>query len=192
MAQIWKKRVTDIDELEMLRRLHRGEQTGLEELIERYTPYVSAILARILPGRREEWEELAADVFLAAWDHRKKLQPGRVKGWLATVARNRAFNRLRTLRENLPLEEELLTLTAEGPERELEEQELTGLVRAALEGLDREDRELFVRHYYYGQTVAKAAEEMELNLSTAKTRLRRGRARLKEELRKVGYEFETD
>ena len=63
------------------------------------------------------------------------------------------------------------------------------LVRAALETLERSDRELFVRHYYYGQTVARAAEEMGLNLSTAKTRLRRGRARLKEYLREVGYEF---
>ena len=41
---------------------------------------------------------------------------------------------------------------------------------------------------YHGQ-VARVAEEMGLNLSTAKTRLRRGRARLKEYLREVGYEF---
>lgn len=47
-----------------------------------------------------------------------------------------------------------------------------------------------MRHYYYGQTVARAAEEMGLNLSTAKTRLRRGRERLKEFLQEVGYEFE--
>ena len=49
------------------------------------------------------------------------------------------------------------------------------LVRRALGELERPDRELFVRHYYYGQTVARAAEEMGLNPSTAKTRLRRGR-----------------
>ena len=36
---------------------------------------------------------------------------------------------------------------------------------------------------------SRAAEEMGINLSTAKTRLRRGRARLKEYLREVGYEF---
>ena len=37
--------------------------------------------------------------------------------------------------------------------------------------------------------VAKAAEEMGLNLSTAKTRLRRGREKLKKYLQEVGYEF---
>ena len=69
----------------------------------------------------------------------------------------------------------------------LEEREQAELVRRALGELERPDRELFVRHYYYGQTVARAAEEMGLNPSTAKTRLRRGREKLKEHLRKAGF-----
>ena len=169
----------------MLSRLRRGDTAGLEALlsggswqsrplIERYAPHVAAVAARILPGRPEEWEELTSDVFMAAWDNRKKLRPGRVRAWLTAVARNRAFNRLRTGGQSLPLEE----------------RELQKLLRQALSGLDRADRELFVRHYYYGQTVARAAEEMGLNLSTAKTRLRRGRMKLKEYLQEVGYAFE--
>ena len=74
----------------------------------------------------------------------------------------------------------------------LEEREQAELVRRALGELERPDRELFVRHYYYGQTVARAAEEMGLNPSTAKTRLRRGREHLKDYLREVGYEFAED
>ena len=69
----------------------------------------------------------------------------------------------------------------------LEEREQAELVRRALGELERPDRELFVRHYYYGQTLARAAEEMGLNPSTAKTRLRRGREKLKEHLRKAGF-----
>ena len=69
----------------------------------------------------------------------------------------------------------------------LEEREQAELVRRALGELERPDRELFVRHYYYGQTVARAAEEMGLNPSAAKTRLRRGREKLKEHLRKAGF-----
>lgn len=170
-----------------MRRLHRGDPAGLEALMDRYTPYLSAIAARILPGRPRDWEELTADVFLAAWENRRKLQPEKVKGWLAVTMRNRCINRLRTLRE-----EELLTLTADSPQWALEDQEAARLVREALDALDRTDRELFVRRYYYGQTVARAAEEMGLNLSTAKSRLRRGREKLKELLGKAGYEFEAD
>lgn len=165
---------------------------GLEGLMERYTPYVAAIAARILPGCPQEWEELTADVFLCAWRERKKLQPEKVKSWLAAVARNRALNRLRQRRELLPLEEDVLVLAQDSPQRELEAQEAAQLVRAALESLEQTDRELFIRHYYYGQTVARAAEEMGMNRSTAKTRLRRGREKLKQQLEREGYVFETD
>ena len=176
----------------MLRRLHRGDPAGLEAFIERYTPYVAAIAARMIPGCPQEWEELTADVFLCAWRERKKLQPGKVKSWLATVARNRVLNRLRERRELLPLEEDILVLAQDSPQRELEAQEAAQLVRAALETLEPSDRELFVRHYYYGQTVEKSAEEMGMNCSTAKNRLRRGREKLKWQLEREGYIFEED
>ncbi len=173
----------------MLDRLRRGDPAGLEALMDRYAPLVCAVAARVLPGRPQEWEEVASDVFLAAWDNRKKLRAGQVRGWLATVARNKAFNRRRDRREELPLEEDALPLAPDSPHVEVEQEELREVLSRALNSLDQADRELFVRHYYYGQTVASAAEEMGLNLSTAKTRLRRGRARLKEYLREVGYEF---
>lgn len=113
--------------------------------------------------------------------------PEQIRGWLGKVARNRALNRLRASREVLALEEDVLCLAEDGPQRLLEEREQAELVRRALGELERPDRELFVRHYYYGQTVARAAEEMGLNPSTAKTRLRRGREKLKEHLRKAGF-----
>ena len=149
----------------MWRALRRGDPRGLEELMSRYTPYVAAVAARVLPGRPQDWEELTADVFLSAWEHRKAPRPEQV----------------------LALEEDVLCLAEDGPQRLLEEREQAELVRRALGELERPDRELFVRHYYYGQTVARAAEEMGLNPSTAKTRLRRGREKLKEHLRKAGF-----
>ncbi len=125
-----------------MQKLRRGDPAGLEALMDRYTPYLSAIAARVLPGRPQDWEELTADVFLAAWENRRKLQPEKVKGWLAVTMRNRCINRLRALREEeLPLEEDLLTLSADSPQRALEDQEAARLVREALDTLDRTDRE---------------------------------------------------
>lgn len=190
MKRALRKEEIFIQENELLQRLHRGDPDSLEELIDRYTSYVCAVAARILPGRPEEWEELASETFLEVWNCRKTLNPGNLKGWLGTVVRNRAFNRLRSRKETLPLEEDLLLLSSDCPQIELEQQELEQILRRALDSLEKDDRELFVRHYYYGQTVACAAGEMGLNLSTAKTRLRRGRDRLKHFLQEVGYEFE--
>ena len=170
-ARFNRKEGGNILEEEIVLRLNRGDPAALEALIDCYAPYVCGVAARILPGHPEEWEELAGDVFLAAWDNRKKLRPGQVKGWLSTVARNRAFNRRRGHREDLPLEEDILLLQSDLPQSEAEYRELRSTLSLAL-----------------GQTVARAAEEMELNLSTAKTRLRRGRERLKRFLQEVGYE----
>ena len=171
----------------LVRALKRGELSALEELLDRYTAYVSSVIARILRGRKADVEELTVDVFLAAWDNREKLQPGKVKGYLGAIARNRAFNLLRMERESLPLEEDIFLLETDGPDRELDRKETARVVNQALSRLDKPQRELFVRHYYYGQTVSEAALAMGLNLSTAKTWLRRGRETLKTMLKKEGY-----
>ncbi len=178
-------------EKQLVKALARGEQSALEELIEQFTPYVSSVIARILRGRQADVEELTADVFLAAWDNRNKLKPGKVKGYLGAIARNRAFNLLRADRVSLPLEEDVLLLETDGPDRELDKKETARIVNQALAQLDKPQRELFVRHYYYGQTVQEAALAMGLNQSTAKTWLRRGRETLKTYLRKEGYEYEA-
>lgn len=175
----------------LVKRLRRGDPSALEALIERYTPYVSAVIARVLKDRPEDWEELTADVFLAVWDNRSKLRTEQLRGYLGAIARNRAFNFLRSRRDTQPLEEDVLSLECGGPEQVLESKELALLLRRALSQLGEAQRELFVRHYYYGQTVADAAADMKLNLSTAKTWLRRGRETLKHCLEKEGYEYES-
>ena len=57
-------------EEQLIQSLRGGGLAALEELIRRYTPYVSSIIARIVRGRGADVEELTADVFLAAWDNR--------------------------------------------------------------------------------------------------------------------------
>ena len=178
-------------EEQLVKALGRSDLSALEALMDRYTPYVSSVVARILRNRPADAEELTADVFLAAWDNRDKLRPGKVKGYLGAIARNRAFNLLRADRESLPLEEDALLLETDGPDRELDKRETARLVNQALARLDRPQRELFVRHYYYGQTVREAALAMGLNPSTAKTWLRRGRETLKTILEQEGYGHEA-
>ena len=178
-------------EEELVKALRRGSLDALEELIDRCTPYISSLIARILRGRQADVEELTADVFLAAWDNRDKLRPGQVKSYLGAIARNRAFNLLRSGHESLPLEDDILLLETDGPDKLVDRQETARIVNQALSRLEHPQRELFVRHYYYGQTVQEAALAMDLNLSTAKTWLRRGRETLKTQLRKEGYRYET-
>ena len=171
----------------LVKRLRRGDVSALEELIQLYTPYVSAIAARVLPGCREDWEEIAADVFLAVWENRCEIRGHQIRSYLGSVARNKSISRLRQRRDCLPLEEDVLVLEGDAPHRLAESWELGQTLRRAMDALGDGQRELFVRHYYYGQTVAAAAADMGVNLSTAKTWLRRGRETLKKFLEKEGY-----
>ena len=62
-------------------------------------------------------------------------------------------------------------------------------MRLALLSLEPADREVFLRRYYYCQKLGDISREMGLNESTVKSKLRRGREKLKAFLlREVPYD----
>ena len=115
----------------MIKRIRARDPAGLEALMDRYIPYVSAIVWNILrfSMQPEDAEEVVSDVFLAAWNQAEDLQSGKVKAWLAGVARNTARMKLREIGQELPLEEDVLQLPDQaGPEATLEKTEERFLV----------------------------------------------------------------
>ena len=133
----------------VLQRIKAGDPSGLEALMDLYVPYVSVIVWNILRNAMtpEDGEEVVSDVFLAAWNQAADLKSGYVKSWLGAVARNKAREKLRSLGGELPLEEDVLSIS--NLEYDLEEREQVELVRAAVEALPLEARGVFLRHYYY-------------------------------------------
>lgn len=112
-----------------------------------------------------------------------------MKAWLAAVARNKAKTKLRQMGRELPLEEDILELPDENtPATAAEQAEERKLVRRAVEEMGEPEREIFLRYYYYAQSVREISREMRMNESTVKTRLRRGRMRLKTTLLRWGVE----
>ncbi len=181
-----------VDERQALRALRRRDEAALAWFITRYAAYVSAVI-RSVGGiflAPEDIEEAASDVFLILWQNAASVRPGKEKAYLSGVARNKARERLRALGQELPLEEDVLALPDADMEGDLNRREQADVLRRALLGMGWPDRELFLRHYYYGQPLSRIAEAMDMNLSTVKTRLRRGRERLKEELMKGGISHE--
>lgn len=183
-----------MQEQTMVERIRAGSVSGLEALMERYLPYVSAVVWNILrfSMSAEDAEEVVSDVFLAAWRQAEDLKPGHVKAWLGAVARNQAKNKLRQRGLTLPLEDDALEIPGlEDPAGEIQRLEERRLVRQAVDGLSPQDREIFLRHYYYAQTVKEVARQMDMKEGTVKTRLMRGRMKLKEVLMKEGFADEA-
>lgn len=178
-----------MDERHALRGLTQRKEEALAWFIRRYAPYVNTIVFNILGETMSvrDVEEISSDVFLVLWNNADRVRPGKVKAYLSGVARNKARDRLRQTGRELPLEEDILLTADTDMEHDLEVREQARLVKHAIQNMDQPDREIFLRHYYYGQPLSRIAEEMEMNLSTVKTRLRRGRSKLKDELRKGGF-----
>lgn len=171
-------------EHDLILRLKAGDRQALEALIDRYTHYCGAVAARALGPcpSREDLEEVAADAFLALWRGREGLDPDRpLRPWLAVTARNLALDRLRARRETQELSPRLPD-SRPGPEELAERQALHDQLRRLVEGLEEPDRTLFLRYYYEEEPLYQVASRLGMNLSTAKTRLARGRKRLKQAL----------
>jgi len=177
-----------VDESKILKKLKAGDEAALGWFIDRYTGYVSSIVHSLIGQAmsQADIEEVTADVFLSLWEGREKVRPGKLRPWLSAVARHGALNRLRQCNVELPFEEDILVINSPGLESEYSEKELAQIVRRAVDSLPYPEREIFLRHYYYGQKVKDIARQLGINESTVKTKLRRGREALGRSLQEGG------
>lgn len=173
----------------LLSRLQKGDSRALNTIMTQYGPYVQTIAANITipPLQPEDVEEVSSDVFLALWNHAGDVEAGRLKAWLAAVTRNTAKNKLRSRRLALPLEDDYFILDVPDVEDALLEQELQRLTREAVAALPEPEHCIFVRHYFLYQKTDEIAQAMGLNASTVRSKLLRGREKLKEYLTERGY-----
>ena len=167
-----------------LRQLQAGDQQALAWFIDRYSAYVGAVVKGILQNSmsRADVEEVTADVFVALWRGAGRLVPLNLKGYLSRVARSLALRKLREKRPDLPLEEDILVLEEDALIERLDRQERDRLVREAVLPLPQPDREIFLRFYYYCQSTSTIAEKLQMQVPAVKSRLRRGREKLRQQL----------
>lgn len=183
-----------MDDKSALRALKHRDEAALAWFIDRYAAYVNTIVYNIIGGAMTvlDVEEVSSDVFLTLWSNAERIGPGKVKAYLSGIARNKAKEKTRRLGVELPLDDDMLIISDTDLERDLELEEQACFLKNAILAMGHPDREIFLRHYYYCQGVAQIADEMDINLSSVKTKLRRGRSKLKEVLCEGGYIVEKE
>ena len=180
-----------MNEHALLRQLKAGDTGALSEIITLYTPYLYSIASNIMdsPLSEEDVEEAVSDAFVQLWLHRDEPRPGKLKAWLAAVIRNRAKDALRARKLAEPLgDDDYLEIAApDNMEEDVLRAELSAIAREAVDSLGEPDREIFRRHYFLYQKTEEIAAVLNMNGATVRTKLRRGRERLRDFFTERGY-----
>jgi RNA polymerase sigma factor (sigma-70 family) len=151
---------------------------AMAAFVRRFQPRVYA-LARAMVNDSGLAEEVTQDVFIRAWRHASVYDPqrGRVVTWLLTITRNLSVDAIRLRREH-PIDPSRLMVALK---TEVDEPEYEGAehVRAGLRALPAVQARPIVLAAVYGLTTREIADQEGIPLGTAKTRIRRGLARLR-------------
>ena len=169
------------EEEKLLMRLKNRKRNAIDEAIEVYTPYLSTVLYNMLGNRlpKEDIEEILSDVFVTLWKNADTidLEKGTLRAYLAAVARNFALKKkLNKQRDYTSLDEIEFPDEAPIPEENTAE----SVVWDAVMSLGEPDNEIFVRYYKFGEKIREIAKATGVNPSTVKTKLSRGKRKLKE------------
>tara|TARA_R110000751_G_scaffold2018_11_gene9245 strand:- start:76139 stop:76726 length:588 start_codon:yes stop_codon:yes gene_type:complete len=165
-------------------RLASGDRAALEDIYRATSAKLLGICYRIL-GDEKEAEDALQDVYLTLWRRADRYDPDRASpiAWLATFARNRAIDRLRTgkVRRGSVSEDEAAPLADETPlaETMLIDAEREARVHGCLDTLDETPRDAIRTAFFEGRTYAELADRMDVPLGTMKSWIRRGLARLR-------------
>ena len=167
------------DEAKLLLRLKNKEHNSINEAINIYTPYLSTVLYNMAGNRlpKEDIEEIVSDVFIVLWQNAGAidLQKGTLRSYIAAAARNFALKRLNKQTNYTSLDDIELSDETSAVENGL----TSTAVWDAVMSLGEPDNEIFVRYYKFDEKIRDISKATGLNISTVKTRLSRGKRKLR-------------
>lgn len=170
------------DEEKLLKKLKKKQRNALETAIKIYTPYIGVILFNMAGNSlsREDTEEIVSDVFIALWKNVGyiDLEKGSIRSYIGAVAKNFAKKKLKKQINYVPIED-IEIPDKNNPEISFDKSNFGEFLWKAVMSLGEPDNEIFVRYYKYGEKIKDISKIMGINISTVKTKLFRGKQKLK-------------
>jgi RNA polymerase sigma-70 factor (ECF subfamily) len=162
----------------LIARIAGGDRLAMQTLFARHRTAVYRWLLRFV-GNEAVAEDLLSDVFLDVWRQADRFQ-GRssVSTWLLAIARFKALS-ARRIRKDAELDATLAD-PADNPEVMLEKKNREEFVRAALNNLSPEHKEVIDLVYYHEKSVDECAQILGVPSGTVKTRMFYARKKVKE------------
>ena len=141
----------------------------------------------------QDAEESVNDTYMKAWDSIPPQKPIRFFAYLAKICRNFALDKL-DWKKAAKRNAEVISLTQEMEacipdrirDREMEAKELGQILDAFLRTLTEENQLVFLRRYWFVDTIAEISARYNISESAVNMRLNRTRAKLRAYLAKEG------
>jgi len=177
-----------IQETQVIRQVVEGDIESFRLIVERYERPIVRMIRNII-NNRESCEDIAQDVFFAAYRKLASFDParGNFSTWLFTIARNKSINALRKKRP-LSMSELPQKSDRHNPSDELAERELFDKLDAGLEALPSAQKRAFVLAEFEELSYEDIAQIEGVRIGTVKSRINRAKKKLAKALKDIWYE----
>ncbi len=164
-------------------------ERAITELSRKYGDLCFRIAGNILNDRQDA-EECVNDAYLGAWNSIPPQAPDPLRSYICRIVRNLSLKKLRAnsaLKRGSGFEVSLSELENCIPDNSLDEHlsanELSAQINAFLAALSRDDRVMFIKRYWFSESLSEIAAAFGITEHHASVRLSRVRGKLRKYLK---------
>lgn len=159
------------------------DNSAIQETKAKYGRLIYSVSYNILKTH-EDSEECESDTYMAAWEQIPPTKPQVLSAFLCRITRNLSFKKLRTKNTQkrsgdnnaLPLDELIATIPDKSDA--ISQMELTEILNAFLRSLPTRERQVFICHYWYCDSIKDISRQFGFTQSKVKMMLSRTRQKL--------------
>ena len=178
-----------MDDSKIIELFYERSEQAIIELSKKYGSVCTKIANNILNNKLDS-EECVNDAYLGTWNTIPPQRPDPLLSYVCRIVRNLAVKKYHlntaTKRNSIydvSLDELENCFPVSGsPEDKIDAREIAHMIDDFLETLDKENRIMFVRRYWYADTITELAELFHTSNHNISVRLSRTRERLKKYL----------
>ena len=179
-----------MEDLQIIGLLFQRSETAIFVLQQKFGGLCRSIISNILTDRRDV-EECMSDTFLRVWNSIPPQHPDRLDSYVARIARNVAldrydYNTASMRNTGLTLAYEELAMYLPSREDQSDGVEFKNFISHFLRGLPKASRMMFIRRYWYGESISQIADAFECSEEKVKSTLFRTRNKLRQTMIKEG------
>ena len=177
-----------MDDKQIIDLFFQRDEDAIKAVDDKYGAKLNALAANILQSR-EDGLECVNDAYMRAWSCIPPARPEYLFAFLAVSVRNIAIDIIRKNNAG-KRQAKVVELTKEleecigdgGLQSHLDKEDISGILSHFLESIDKSKRIIFLRRYWYSDSIKDISERMQMSESAVKVSLHRTRKELRKYL----------